>query len=101
MVEDVVELGAELHFEALNRCGELLIQGQVSLIEGGCTAWVAGGVADWAQVIAGSILDGRQDEGIQVDVVDIAGIGGAILPPVGDGLTGDDVRSILVCTELC
>jgi hypothetical protein len=75
VIEDVVELSAELNLQTLDRRGELLVQREVSLIERGSAGWVAAGVAEGLRVRSRRVLDGRQNEGIQVDVVYVAGVG--------------------------
>ena len=96
MIEDVIELRAELHLQALNWCRELLVESHVSLIHGLPAARVAAGSADGAEVVACAVLDRRQDECIGVDVVDVTGVGRAVLSSLGDWLAGNVVRTIFV-----
>ena len=78
MIEGVVKLGAELNLQALDRSIEVLVERNVSLVQGWSAARIAAGVAERAKQIAGSILDGRKNEGAKVDVVDVAGVGCAV-----------------------
>jgi hypothetical protein len=81
VVEEVVELGAELELHALDGSVEFLVEVEVGFVEGRGAAGVAGGVAEGAEDVAGCVLGRRQDEGGVVDVVDVAGVGGAVGAP--------------------
>lgn len=87
VVEEVVELAAELYFETLDGGGELLVEGEVGLVEGGVAERVAGDVAEGA---LNDSADGGcgQREGGGVDVLDkAAGCDLGVLDGVDAGIT--------------
>ncbi len=60
VVEDVVELRAELNLQALDRSRELLVEREVSLVERRCAARVAAGIAEGLSTLpAASLIGGR------------------------------------------
>src|SRR5579863_6602750 len=73
VVEQVVSLGAEFELEALHRRIEPLVQIEIGLVEWRRAAWIARRVAEWAEDIARRIVERRNDEGVEVDVIHIAG----------------------------
>ena len=79
MVEEVVELGTELHLQALDGGVEIFVEREVGLIEGRRPARIAAGITERAKRIAGSILDWGQNEGVEVDVVDVARVGCTVI----------------------
>jgi hypothetical protein len=78
VIEGIVELSAELNLKALDGSIEVLVERNVSLVQGWSAARIAAGVAERAKHIAGGILDRGKNEGRQVDVVDVAGVGCAV-----------------------
>jgi hypothetical protein len=54
VVEDVVELGAELDLQALDGRAEVLVEREVGLVEGRGAAGIAAGVAEGAEHVAGA-----------------------------------------------
>lgn len=78
VIEGIVELGAELNLQALDGGIEILVERNVSLIQGWGAAWIAAGVAERAKHVTCGILDGRKNEGRQVDVVHVARVGRAV-----------------------
>ena len=50
--EEVVDLGAELDLQIVDRSAELLVDVEIGFIEGRCAAGVAGGVAEGAEDVA-------------------------------------------------
>src|SRR5579871_5343288 len=60
VVEDVVELCAELHLHALDWCGELLVQSKVRLVERRCATRITRCIAKGAQQCIGWALGCRQ-----------------------------------------
>src|ERR1700679_2029429 len=96
VVEDVVELCAEFDLQALEGRVELLVEGEVSLVEGRSAARIAAGIAEGTEHIAGSILDRGKNKGVEVDVVDVSRIGRAVAASLGYLLAGDVVGAILI-----
>jgi len=96
VVEDVVGFGAELDLKVVDWRVELLVHVEVGFIEGWCASGIARGIAERAENIACSVLEGRQDEGVVVDVVVVAGVGCAVGTSLGYFLAGDDVGAVLV-----
>ena len=74
-----------------------LLTARSDLVEGRRAARIAAGVAEGAEHVAGSILDRRQNERAEVDVVDVAGVGCADwIASLGHFLAGDIVGAVLV-----
>lgn len=96
IVVGVIENVVEPDPQALDGRGELLVQRKVGFVEGLSAARVASGVAEGAENGSIDVFDGRQDEGVGVDVVDVAGVGGAVSDALGDGLSGRAVGAILI-----
>ena len=62
MVKDVVCLGTELNFQALQRRVELLVEREIGLVESRGTARIARRVTERAQQVSASVLS-RAREG--------------------------------------
>ena len=100
VVENVVELCAELHLQALNGGAEFLVEREIGLVEGRCAARIAAGIAERAEHIAGAVLDRGKNEGGEVDVVDVARVGGTVVTSLGHLLAGDGVGTVLVSAAI-
>jgi len=96
VIEGIVELGAELNLQALDGRIEVLVERNVSLVQGWRAARIAAGVAERAKHIARGILDRGKNEGRQVDVVDVARVGCAVRTPLGYRLARNLIGAILV-----
>ena len=88
MVEEVVELGAELDLQALDRSIEVFVQGEIRLVESWCPTRVARSVAERTEHIACRILDRWQHKSRIVNVIHIAGVRRSRRPPLRDFLPG-------------
>ena len=74
VVEDVVELGAELDLQAFDWRVEVFVEVKVGLVERRRAARIARGVAERAQQLPAAVLGGGQCKGSKVDVLNVAGV---------------------------
>ncbi len=65
-------------------------------MNGGVRAGLREQVAERTQIVLGAILDWRQHESVEVEIVDIASVGGTIRFPLRKRLPGHVIWPVLV-----